>query len=339
MAKLTYSNIMEVSLDSLGKAVTDWQTMVAQLERLAKDAYSGMLQKSDAARWAGVNAEVTKDFVRKTAKEFQDAHIEAKSLWTVLDAAYTDFTEMKSNIKEAVRIARTKNIFVHEAADGTAKCDWAECRTQAPGKEDEQWKQEQEDYINQMISQMEEIDAGVTRALGKTHGKDKHNFGHATYRSLDDVRAEQTGKEDAVQTYGQSAKWGSGTVKPVAEFLSYRSWMNSANSALHGEGGKAYDYFLGGAPSFVGGEVSKGLENSGGGGRHRKPTVVNGIGRFGGKIFGWPVALVATAVDFTYTPPGVKEPGDTRVVAPGEPPNRVEYGGGNRSSGTRQPLM
>ncbi|PKV87247.1 hypothetical protein BX283_4843 [Streptomyces sp. TLI_146] len=75
-----------------------------------------------------------------------------------------------------------------------------------------------------------------------------------------------------------------------------------------------------------GGLVSKGLENNiGGGGLHRKPSPVNALGRFGGKIFGAPVAVVATGIDFHYTPPGEnKQPGDTKVVAPGAP-GSVKY--------------
>ncbi|KUJ67822.1 hypothetical protein ACZ90_25015 [Streptomyces albus subsp. albus] len=342
MAKLTYGNIVGVDLGSLGKAVTDWKGMVTQLETLAKDARDGMKAKADAARWAGVNSDVTKEFILKTVKEFEDAHTEAKSIWTVLDQAHTDLDWAQKAIKEAVGIAEKKEISVFEGPDGRARCEFSMCKAgdDQPSDEDRKWKQEQEDYINGLIDQAAEIDAGVGRALAKSHGDDKANFGHTTYESLDDARGEQTKKPEENAEYTQSDKWGSGTIKPVAEFLSYRSWANSADSALHGEWGKAYTYFMGGVPSYAGGKVSKGLEqNIGGGGRHRKPSAVNKLGRFGGKVFGWPVALVATGVDFYYTPPGTdKEPGDTRVVAPAEP-DRVKYGGGTASQGGSRPIM
>ncbi|UQI47887.1 hypothetical protein M1P56_27900 [Streptomyces sp. HU2014] len=339
MARLTYSNIMEVSLDSLGKAVTDWKSMVTQLERLAKDAYGGLLQKSDAARWAGMNADVTKEFVRKTAKEFQDAHVEAKSLWVVLDQAHTDFTELKSNIKSAVNVAQDKAILVREKPDGTVKCEWAQCTTEPPSKEEEEWKAFQETYINSMIAEVQEVDAGVTRALQNSHGGDRHNFGHEEYKTLDDARWEQTPKAEEDPEYTRTASWGCGPVQSKAEFLSYRSWSNAAFYGLHGDSDKFWYYLEGGTPSYVAGQVSKGLEKSGGSGSHRKPTKVNRIGQFGGKVFGWPASLAATGVDLYCTPPGGnKLPGDTKVLAPKEL-NRVEYGGGSQPPSRKQPVM
>ncbi|MCF3102590.1 hypothetical protein IPZ58_13470 [Streptomyces roseoverticillatus] len=338
-ARLTYSNIMAVSLDSLGKAVTDWKAMVAELERLAKDAYGGLLQNSDAARWAGMNADVTKEFVRKTAKEFQDAHIEAQSLWVVLDQAHTDFTALKSNIKAAVSVAQDKAILVREKSDGLVKCEWAQCTVDPPSKDDEEWKAFQESYINSLISEVQEVDAGVTRALQKTHGGDRHDFGHEAYKSLDDARREQTPKEEEDPEYLRPASWGCGPVQPVAEFLSYRSWSNAAFYGLHGDSDKFWYYLEGGTPSYVAGQVSNRFEKFGGGGSHRKPTTVNKIGKIGGKVFGLPASLVATGVDFYCTPPGGgKLPGDTKVLAPKEL-NRVEYGGGSRSPSGKQPVM
>lgn len=58
-------------------------------------------------------------------------------------------------------------------------------------------------------------------------------------------------------------------------------------------------------------------------GKHHRPTFMNSIGKFGGKIFGAPVAVVATGIDFYYTP-SKKELSDTRVEAPAEP-GKVRY--------------
>jgi hypothetical protein len=56
-------------------------------------------------------------------------------------------------------------------------------------------------------------------------------------------------------------------------------------------------------------------------GKHHRRTFIDSIGKFGEKIFGAPVAVVATGIDFSYTPKG---PGDTHVDAPGEP-GKVRY--------------
>ncbi len=58
-------------------------------------------------------------------------------------------------------------------------------------------------------------------------------------------------------------------------------------------------------------------------GKHHRPTFVNTAGKFGEKIFGVPVAMVATVVDFYYTP-SKKELSDTHVDAPAAP-GKVKY--------------
>ncbi len=95
--------------------------------------------------------------------------------------------------------------------------------------------------------------------------------------------------------------------------------LRDINGAIQG--------FIGGTPSFAAGEASKHLEKGSilgpANGKHHRPTFINTVGKFGGKIFGVPVAVVATGVDFYYTP-SKKEPGDTHVEAPAAPA-KVKY--------------
>uniref|UniRef100_A0AAU3GY83 Uncharacterized protein n=1 Tax=Streptomyces sp. NBC_01401 TaxID=2903854 RepID=A0AAU3GY83_9ACTN len=60
-----------------------------------------MKAKSDKADWGGVNAGVTKPFISKTAKEFEDAAAEAKDIKLLLADAHTSFKTAKD---ELVRI-------------------------------------------------------------------------------------------------------------------------------------------------------------------------------------------------------------------------------------------
>jgi hypothetical protein len=59
-------------------------------------------------------------------------------------------------------------------------------------------------------------------------------------------------------------------------------------------------------------------------GKHHRPTFINTIGKVGEKIFGAPVAVIATGINFYYTPEAPKAPGDTHVDAPGDP-GKVRY--------------
>ncbi|WP_329194127.1 hypothetical protein [Streptomyces sp. NBC_01435] len=53
-------------------------------------------------------------------------------------------------------------------------------------------------------------------------------------------------------------------------------------------------------------------------GNHHRPTFMNSIGKSGGKICGAQAAVLATGIDFYYTP-SKKELSDTRVESPAEP--------------------
>ncbi|GAA0658679.1 hypothetical protein GCM10009535_42480 [Streptomyces thermocarboxydovorans] len=89
MSNFSYSDLMALDLTKLGTAASDWRKMADDLAELATDARDGLTKKSDRARWKGVNAAVTKDFVRKTAKEFKDLQTEAESVANVLADAYS----------------------------------------------------------------------------------------------------------------------------------------------------------------------------------------------------------------------------------------------------------
>ncbi|MFD9818919.1 hypothetical protein [Streptomyces violascens] len=85
---------------------------------------------------------------------------------------------------------------------------------------------------------------------------------------------------------------------------------------------------IGGSPSAAGGEASKHLAKSSllsdVTGKHHRPTLVNKIGKLGTKIFSVPVSVVATGIDFYYSPNQPRTPGDTHVDAPAEP-GKVKY--------------
>ncbi|WP_030803007.1 DUF6571 family protein [Streptomyces sp. NRRL F-2799] len=86
---LKYEDIIDAPLGKLKAAADDWSEMAGKLDKLAADAASGMKAKADKADWEGVNAGVTKAFIGKTVKEFEDAAAEAKGVKSVLEDGYT----------------------------------------------------------------------------------------------------------------------------------------------------------------------------------------------------------------------------------------------------------
>ncbi|MFC9622194.1 hypothetical protein ACFTXM_20090 [Streptomyces sp. NPDC056930] len=120
-------------------------------------------------------------------------------------------------------------------------------------------------------------------------------------------------------------KFGSGTIKPAAEFIGYRSWLNSADSIQKRDWASARSYFIGGTPAYAAGMGAWLVETSGGGGLHRKPTLMNKIGGLGGKVFGFPAGVVATGLDFYYTPAqSASERPDAKIMTPRDP-GRVHW--------------
>ncbi|MFJ3906027.1 hypothetical protein [Streptomyces sp. NPDC090025] len=109
---LTYANVMSAPVDKLKTAVDDWSTMAGKLAQLAKDAREGMQSKADKADWTGVNAEVSQAFIRKVAKEFDDAAQEAKGIHLLLLDGHNAFKKAKDALQGILDGAEKANIVV-----------------------------------------------------------------------------------------------------------------------------------------------------------------------------------------------------------------------------------
>ena len=223
MSGVTMTNLAEVDLGTLESSVADWKSVVDKLDDLATRAETGLRAKADGARWAGVNADVTREFVGKTAKEFKDAHAEASSIYKVLDDAHTELVQIQKKLEtalhnEAPGLGVKVEDYGNEGGSPVIHVFFPHDRTT-----DDTHTQEQLDEarhlasrIANLVAHAQEIDASVARALTKSHGKDGHNFGHDTYTSLDD--AEQ-------QRATELAKLGTKmTDKQLAEFDSLMKW-------------------------------------------------------------------------------------------------------------------
>ncbi|MBO1335610.1 hypothetical protein [Streptomyces sp. VRA16 Mangrove soil] len=97
---LKYEDIIDAPVGKLKAAADDWAEMAGKLDTLAGDADKGMLARANAADWAGVNAEVTKEFIGKTAKEFTDAAAEAKGVKLILQEGYEAIKKAKDDLTD-----------------------------------------------------------------------------------------------------------------------------------------------------------------------------------------------------------------------------------------------
>ncbi|MGW2866109.1 DUF6571 family protein [Streptomyces sp. NPDC001205] len=126
---LTYADVVNAPVDKLRTAVDDWSDMALRLRKLAEEAHDGLRVHAEAARWAGVNAGVTRDFIRKTVKEFADAKQEAEGVHRLLLDAYTEFKKAKDGLRAITDGAGRSGIAIdargrvlarHPLADDTA---------------------------------------------------------------------------------------------------------------------------------------------------------------------------------------------------------------------------
>lgn len=207
-----YTDLLQIDFGKLGTAVTDWKKTVDDLKTLADDARKGMQAKSDRARWAGLNATVTRGFVTKTTKEFADLHTEANSIYQVLEDAHTELTALHKQLKTAAETdAKTLGVRVDDIGGGKVRCFFPHIRGDTDERTQDQLdaKEELEGRINRILAHADEIDSSVARALGKSHGNDPHNAGHSSYESLNDAQVERAlelakkGKEMSDQELGE----------------------------------------------------------------------------------------------------------------------------------------
>ncbi|MEU3733561.1 DUF6571 family protein [Streptomyces sp. NPDC033538] len=189
---ITYNDLMQVSLGQLDTAVSDWKKAVDNLKQLETDARDGLKKKSDRARWKGVNAGVTREFVDRTAAEFADLHGEANGVYQVLDDAHRELESLQKRVRTLTTEAKDKGYTVRDNGDGTVSVDAHVMPGTSP--KDDKNKEERQYYadaITGKIAHARDIDASTKLALARTHGNDPYNAGHATYDSLNDAQVER----------------------------------------------------------------------------------------------------------------------------------------------------
>ncbi|MER6718398.1 hypothetical protein [Streptomyces halstedii] len=342
---LTYTHLRNVNLEKLSTAVDAW----ANLPKLVHGA--GQTFKNEVAKglresdWEGEAAQAAFTSLNGISFQIDNAENEAGSVHKLLNSALDAFRSARGELQNMANGVEghkhlsldphTGAVFVDPAKVGPD--DLADL-TRAYEITVTSYK----DRTRQALADADEADSTLRWALrDMSHGYDI-GFLPTAPASLAEARRmrEDQGKKSGadislkelsdkeIQTridQASEGKFGNSTLKPVAEFLSYRAWMNSADGIQKRDWESAKANFIGGTPAYAAGQGSWLLETSGGGGLHRKPTILNKAGVFGGKVFGFPAAVVATGLDFYYTPGmHASERPDAKIMAPKDP-GRVHW--------------
>ncbi|MHC5903457.1 hypothetical protein ACVNF4_06015 [Streptomyces sp. S6] len=174
----------------LSEAVTDWGTLVTNLEQLQKEAETGLHQAANRANWAGVNHQVSKEFIGKTAGEFADAHTQANSIYRILDDTLGELKGFHRQLATAVEGARAKGFSVLPQGDGFMVTLTARPRDPAGNEPDRTAELTAvRDDIQKILNQASTSDSSAATVLKALSDQSELGFSGADYKDRDSAAA------------------------------------------------------------------------------------------------------------------------------------------------------
>lgn len=194
---LTYDDVVNAPLDKLKAAVDDWSDMVGRLKVLAEEARKGMKAHADGADWAGVNAGVTRQFIDKTVREFEDAAAEAKGIHAVLADGYGAFKRVRDELRKIVDGSEASGIVVDSHGKVTARYSVSGDYTARHDPDFSLELKKQNDKLAEWQRRIEALveecaDADESLRLALTANvKDDHDFTVPRFLSLDAEEAQR----------------------------------------------------------------------------------------------------------------------------------------------------
>ncbi|MET9377250.1 hypothetical protein ABZX98_24440 [Streptomyces sp. NPDC002992] len=196
---LTFDNVYQAPLGKMKAAADNWSEMKGKLDKLAEDARTTMAAKAKDDYWRGVNAEVTKPFVDKTAKEFDDAAKAADGIHKILEDGYNAFKKAKDDL---VKIKETEAPAEHLVVKSDGKVEAAYPLEKDNGaRHDPDYPEllrkqrasveAMQRRIDAILETCDDADLACSNALKANITGDKHNFSAPKYGSLDAEEAQR----------------------------------------------------------------------------------------------------------------------------------------------------
>ncbi|MEV0256307.1 hypothetical protein AB0H82_18840 [Streptomyces sp. NPDC050732] len=102
----------------LDEAVSDWSRMVDNLDDLKESAGKGLAGAAKKANWAGYNATVSREFIGKTAAEFEDALTQARTTWKILRDTRDELRKHSEELVRVIAAGLKKNLTVKPTSGG-----------------------------------------------------------------------------------------------------------------------------------------------------------------------------------------------------------------------------
>ncbi|MEU2656172.1 hypothetical protein ABZ615_12700 [Streptomyces sp. NPDC007325] len=190
---LTFDNVYRAPLARMKDAADRWSEMKRKLDDLAEDARRTMADQARAEDWRGLNAEVTKPFIDKTAKEFTDAAKAADGIHKVLKDGYETFKRAQDELRKLVEVeAPGQGLVVRGDGSVEARDPVAE---DVGARHDPDFdlahRKEQAQVaalkrrVDAVVERCDDADVACANALRANITGDAHDFRAPTYTSLD----------------------------------------------------------------------------------------------------------------------------------------------------------
>ncbi|QIQ02361.1 DUF6571 family protein [Streptomyces liangshanensis] len=185
----------------LGEAITDWRQMVTKLEALRKDAQENLKAKADKANWAGVNAQVSRTFIDKTAGEFADARTQADTIAKILADTHGELVSYRNELNLAIERGLKKNLTVLDTGNGSFTVtmnihpDRAAKGTTVP-EHGQQDVDALRDEVQRILGKATESDNTAAQALRLIVDQADYGFSDASYADRDSAAAAVKAADD-----------------------------------------------------------------------------------------------------------------------------------------------
>ncbi|MFB7420581.1 hypothetical protein ACFC18_42985 [Streptomyces sp. NPDC056121] len=196
---MTAQELSSLRLGTLDTAVSDWETMSKRLDTISTGGHGDVSAKdletkANAADWKGVNATVSREFVTKTAVEFQDVAGEAASVLGILKGASAAFKKHKTDLRTAESDLAKRNLHV-DATGGVVRQEASGAAGVGGIHATDEEIEVAQHRITRILWEASETDRIAARALRKL-AKSKYDFTGDGPQGLKEADAQQ-GKEDA----------------------------------------------------------------------------------------------------------------------------------------------
>ncbi|MFC9283650.1 hypothetical protein [Streptomyces collinus] len=181
------------NFSQLGEAITDWEEMTRKLATLKDDARNNLKGRADKASWKGVNAQVSREFIDKTAQEFADAHTQADTITNILKDTRNELVGYHAQLAEAITRGDKKNLTVIDTGHGTftvtgnTRPDWASDPSGKTSANNQQDADDLRDEIQRILSKATESDNSAAKALKLLVDQAKYGFSSSHYENRDDA--------------------------------------------------------------------------------------------------------------------------------------------------------